>query len=252
MLRLLHHTLLQRKMRQEVPEALGQSTTKALKAAIDEARLDDARALADYAVSESKGLHDLMCDWVYDLLDKIARRFGEQAMYELLKSAQETWMMKRSWKGYLKLGVYERVALTAEVLRSHRCGPDQDGDLQIVEDDESIRIVMNPCGSGGRMRRGDPVDGTPSRLGAPYHFGATKQPHTWSWSMQGVPYYCVHCAVNESVMMENGGHPLWVTEFDHDAEKPCAWKFYKRADDIPDIYYTRLGFKKPARGTGAY
>jgi hypothetical protein len=252
MLRLGHHQMLQRKMRQDEVEDLGKSTVKAIKEAVDAGRLEEAKALADYSITESKGLHDLMCDWVYDLLDKVAKKFGELAMYEVLKSTQETWMMKRSWKGYLKLSVKERVELTTEVLRSHRCGPDQDGDLTIVEDAESISIVMDPCGSGGRMRRGDVVDGTPSRLGPPYNFGVTQEAHTFSWSKKDVPYYCIHCAVNETVMMENGGHPLWVTEFDHDARKPCAWKFYKRADDIPDVYYSRLGFKKPKTGEGQY
>lgn len=252
MLRLVHHKLLQRKMRQDEVEDLGKATVKTIKEAIDGGRLEEAKELTDYSIAESKGLHDLMCDWVYDLLDKVAKKFGEQAMYEVLKSTQETWMMKRSWKGYLKLSVKERVDLTAEVLRSHRCGPEQDGDLTIVEDDESISIVMDPCGSGGRMRRGDPVDHTPSRLGPPYNFGVTQEAHTFAWSKKDVPYYCIHCAVNETVMMENGGHPLWVTEFDHDAQKPCAWKFYKRADDIPDVYYSRLGFKKPKTGEGKY
>jgi len=245
--------MLQRKMRQEESnDELGKSTVKAIKEAIDEGKLEDARELTDYSITESKGLHDLMSDWVYDLLDKVAKRFGEQAMYEILKSAQETWMMKRSWKGYLRMTVRERVALTAEVLRSHRCGPDQDGDVTITEDQESLSIVMDPCGSGGRMRRGDPVDGTPSRLGKPYNFGSTQEEHTWAWSKKDVPYYCIHCAVNETVMMENGEHPLWVTEFDHDADKPCTWKFYKKADDIPDVYYDRLGFKKPKSGEGKY
>ena len=252
MLRLQHHAMLKRLMRQDEPEDLGKATTGLIHKAIDEGRPEEAKALTTYTISESKGLHDLMCDWVYDLLDKVAKRFGEQAMYETLKSTQETWMMKRSWKGYLRLPVKERVDLTAEVLRSHRCGPEQDGELRIVEDDESYSIVMDPCGSGGRMRRGDPVDGTPSRLGAPYNFGATQEAHPWAWSKKDVPYYCIHCAVNETVMMENGGHPLWVTEFDHDAQKPCAWKFYKKADDIPDVYYSRLGFKKPKAGEGKY
>ena len=252
MLRLEDHEFLKRKMRQEEPENLGKSTVKALKEAVDEGRLEDVKKLADYSITESKGLHDLMCDWIYDLLDRVARKFGENSMYEILKGAQETWMMKRTWKGYLNLSVKERVDLTAEVLRSHRCGPDQDGGLTIKEDDESYIIAMDPCGSGGRMRRGDPVDGTPPRTGAPYNFGCTKEAHTWSWSKKDVPYYCVHCAVNETVMMENGGHPLWVTEFDHDANRPCAWKFYKRADDIPEDYYERLGFSKPDKGAGKY
>ncbi len=160
--------------------------------------------------------------------------------------------MKRTWKGFLRLSVEERVQVTAEIMRAHHCGPQQDGALEVTEDAERYSIVMDPCGSGGRMRRGDPVDGTPSRLGPPYDFGATQEAHDWSWGQRGVPYYCVHCALNEILPMEWGGHPLWVTAYDADAAKPCAWHFYKRAEDIPEEYYTRVGRRKPKAGEGQY
>jgi hypothetical protein len=43
-----------------------------------------------------------------------------------------------------------------------------------------------------------------------------------------------------------------VTDFDPDASRPCQWQFYKRADDIPEAYYTRVGRSKPAPGEGQY
>ena len=67
-----------------------------------------------------------------------------------------------------------------------------------------------------------------------------------------MPYYCVHCAVNEKLMMEWGGHPLWVTEYNPDASKPCAWRFYKRAEAIPVQFYERAGRTKPAPGEGNF
>ena len=88
----------------------------------------------------------------------------------MLRATQETWMMKRTWKGFRKMPVERQVALTVEMMRAHRCGPRQEGDVDVLEDDERYTIVMDPCGSGGRMRRGDPMDGTPSRLGPPLQF----------------------------------------------------------------------------------
>jgi hypothetical protein len=161
-------------------------------------------------------------------------------------------MMKRTWAGFLKLPVEARVQLTAEIMRAHRCGPDQDGDIEILDAGDRYILRMDPCGSGGRMRRGDPVDGTPSRLGAPYRFGCTRQGHDWSWGQSGVPYYCTHCAMNELLPMEWGGHPLWVTDYDPDPAKPCAWVFYKTAEAIPEAYYRRVGRTKPAPGEGRY
>lgn len=241
-----------RAVRQDDLEDLGVPTQTQIGRAIDAGRLDEARALADYTLDEGRSLHALFCDWVWDLLTRVAVRFGEEAMIEILKGSQSTWMMKRTWKGYLRLSVEERVQLTAEIMRSHYCGPEQDGAIEVVDRDDHIAIVMDPCGSGGRMRRGDPVEGTPSRLGAPYDFGTTRAPHPESWGQTDVPYYCMHCAHNEILPMDWGGHPLWVTAYDPDASRPCEWRFYKRAEDIPERCYTRVGRSKPAAGSGRY
>ena len=95
------------------------------------------------------------------------------------------------------------------------------------------------------MRRGDPVDKTPSRLGPPYNFGVTKKGYPWSWGLKSVPYYCIHCAINEILPIEWGGYPLWVTGYSDDAAEPCYWHFYKKPELIPDEYFKRLGFKRP-------
>ncbi|MGE3594122.1 MAG: hypothetical protein AB7N70_01135 [Dehalococcoidia bacterium] len=243
---------LARKVRQEDSVALGRSTVDQLLAAIDADRDEEARDLAQYTLAEVKPLHDLFCDWVWDLLTQVAHRFGECAMYDVLRASQETWMMKRTWKGFLGLTIPERVALIAEMMRAHQSGPRQDGSVEVVEAADRYVVRMDPCGSGGRMRRGDHRAGTASRLGGPYNFGSTEQEHEWSWGQSGVPYYCVHCAVNEQLSMEWGGHPLWVTEFDPDPAKPCAWTVYKRAEWIPVRFYERMGRSKPAPGEGRY
>ncbi|MCP5066488.1 MAG: hypothetical protein GY946_07965 [bacterium] len=252
MLKLSELALLGRHVRQDDWSELGIPTPEAIVMALDEGRVEDAKQLAQYLCAEGKSLHDLMCDWVWDLLTRIAQQHGEEQMFQILRGSQETWMMKRSWKAYLRMSVEERVHVTAEISRSHRCGPEQDGTLEVVEEEDRYTVRMDPCGSGGRMRRGDPVDGTPSRLGPPYDFGVTREPHPWSWGRAGVPYYCTHCALNELLPMEWGGHPLWVTEYNDDANAPCAWHFYKRAELIPDEVYQRVGREKPEAGDGRY
>lgn len=239
-------------LREGEPEDLGRPTSELVAEAIDEGRLEDAKRLARSGLDETKTLHDLMCDWVWDLLTQIGRRHGEEEMHEMLRASQSGWMMRRTWSGFLKLSVEKRVALTAEIMRSHRCGPEQDGEIAVVDEGDRYAIVMDPCGSGGRMRRGDPENGTPSRLGPPYDFGATEEAHDWSWGERNVPYYCLHCCLNEKLAAEWGGHPLWVTGYDPDASKPCAWYFYKSADAIPEKYYERIGLKKPPKGEGRY
>ena len=56
-----------------------------------------------------------------------------------------------------------------------------------------------------------------------------------------MPAYCAHCALNELESVKRFGHPLWVTEFDPDASKPCGWTVYKDPQAIPQRYFERLG-----------
>lgn len=245
MLRLEYLDAIKRNIRLDDLAELGVPTGEMICREIDSGNYETAKKLARYFVPESKALHDLYCDWTYDIFDKVAQTHGEEAMFELMRATQSTWMMRRTWKGLSKMTPFQRLALNAEVFRAHRCGPQQDGALTIIEDDKKYTLTCDPCGSGGRMRRGDPIDGTPSRLGKPYNFGKTSKPYWWSWHQEGVPYYCIHCAVNEILMIEWGGWPLWVTEYTPDHAKPCAWVFYKKPEDVPDKYFTRLGFERP-------
>ncbi|MBU1274584.1 MAG: hypothetical protein KJ720_04350 [Proteobacteria bacterium] len=243
---LIVHPLLKRPLRAGGPRELGEPTQELVVRAIEEGRLDEAKELARYMIPEGKSLHDLFCDWIWDIYSKVGAQQGDEAVYRLSRATQENWMMRRTWKAFSKLPVLEQVQLTCEIMRAHRCGPRQDGEVGVEENGERYTIIMDPCGSGGRMRRGDPVDGTPSRLGPPYSFGVTREAHWWCWGQKGVPYYCLHCAVNEILPMEWGGFPLWVTAYDPDHQAPCAWHFYKKPSLIPEIYFTRLGKTKPA------
>jgi hypothetical protein len=252
MLKLSDMARVGRPVRQDGPDELGIPTPNLIADAIDGERFDDAKALAEYGIAEGKSLHDLFCDWIWNLLTDLADRHGEEEVGRVLRATQGGWMLRRTWKAFLSMSVEARVQLSAEMMRAHLCGPEQDGAIEVTEDSEKYTIVMDPCGSGGRMRRGDPVDGTPSRLDRPYGFGVTRDAHDWAFGERGVPYYCAHCAINEKLPMEWGGHPLWVTDYQADAKKPCAWRFYKSAEDIPEHYYRRAGHAKPPAGHGEY
>lgn len=246
MLKFEYWDLIKRKIRQDDPADLGAPTGDMVCKAIDDGDYVLAKELTRYCIPEGKGLHDLYCDWCYDIFDKVAKKYGEEDLHELLRATQSTWMMYRTWKGMQKMTPFERLCINAEVFRAHRCGPRQQGELTIMEEDDRYILQVDPCGSGGRMRRGDVVDGTRSRLGKPYNFGVTSKAYWWSWNTAGVPYYCLHCAMCEILMIEWGGWPMHVTAYDPDPQKPCAWIFYKSPELMPEEYWTRLGFKKPA------
>ena len=245
MLNLMELAAIGRKVRQDDVDDLGIPTQTKLFEALDAGRIDEARELAAYLEPENKPLHDLFCDWLWDVFSQIAKRHGEEEMHEIMMATQETWMMKRTWKAFRKMPVKTRVDLMTEMMRSHHGGPKQDGQALVTEDEDRYTISMDPCGSGGRMRRGDPVNGTGSRRDPPYNFGATSKAYPWSWGKKNVPYYCLHCTNMEILPLDWGDDLLWVTEYSDDDNAPCAWHFYKDPAKIPEEYYTRIGRSRP-------
>ena len=123
MLRLVKSEKLRRLIRQDDWQDLGTSTPDMIVTAINEGRYEDAKSLARYVIPEGKALHDLFCDWIWDIFTKTAEKHGEEAVYRLCRATQETWMMRRTWKSLVKMSVEERVYINAEIMRSHRCGP---------------------------------------------------------------------------------------------------------------------------------
>ena len=252
MLKLEHFARIRKPLRQDDLEQLGISTERLIIEAIDAGDTERAKALVRYVLDERKPLHDMQCDTYWDFLTRIGAAMGEAAVGQILRDSALDGL-KRTWKAFLKMTVLERVQMCAQMMRSHAFSAEADGSgVTVVEDEEKYTLSMNPCGSGGRMRRGDPASGTPSRLGPPYNFAVAERAYDWTWNTPGVPYYCGHCAINEILPMDWGGHPLWVTAFDTDASKPCAWLFYKKAVAIPLRFYERVGRSKPPAGEGQY
>lgn len=237
--------ILQRPLRMEAPAELGKNSVSMAIEAIDAGKLEEAKQLVRYFVPEGKGLHDLYCDWSYGWYEYIAKKYGEEALLEASRETQEPWL-----KGFCEVlmamdDVYERVAWLVECMRAHRCGPQQMGDVTVIEEADRYVMEFDPCGSGGRMRRGDPVNGTPARTGPPYDFGCFKQGYPWTWG-EKIPYYCVHCCVNQIRAIELAGYPLWITEYSSDPNAPCKWIVYKSPELIPEKYWTCVNKTKPA------
>lgn len=141
-----------------------------------------------------------------------------------------------------------------EAMRAHLVGPLRDGSIEFEEDDEKLVVRFDPCGSGGRQLRGDPIEGTGSRVLEPYEFGVTREKHDWAWNTEGICYYCAHCCLTlEKLPEERWGHPVRVVDppvwgGSADAEstqRKCQWTVYKSLEAIPESAYERIGQKKP-------
>lgn len=226
------------------------------------ARLESAaRSLIAGAVSTEQALaavsafsaafreaHDFVADWVWALVTQIRHQLGEEAVgTAYLETCGAAIVSSRtSFEELSRLTPAEITQLTAESMRGHFSGPDRTGDLEVVEEHDRFVVTFDPCGSGGRMRRGGTEE--PSRVEGPFGYGLSEGAHPWTWGEKNVCLYCAHCSVvNEILPIDAVGYPKRVTQYPAEPGDPCRWLIYKRPEDIPDEYYTRVGRVKPVR-----
>jgi hypothetical protein len=229
-------------------EDLGNSTWIKLQNFIKEGNNKQALEVVKYLLAEGKSMHDLLFDGMYVDLDYIAKTYGEDEIPKILRYAYDV-IGNGVYRTLSEMTVEELVYKHAEIKRSIRSGSEENGDIEIWEEKDKYVVIFDPCGSGGRMRRGSKLDGTPPRTKPPYNLGVTSRPYPWSWSKPGVPYYCVHCCVwAEQIFIETRGYPLRITDYSGDPLQPCSFLFYKRPELIPEVYFERVGKVKNAAG----
>jgi hypothetical protein len=204
-------------------------------------------------------LHDRGADFQAGLLSFIARRFGEDKVVDAYARVLEPYLDERYGPFDIRERAYEdtlfrNLYLSFEAMRGHLVGPLRNGDMEVDEYDDRFVISFDPCGSGGRQNRGDPIEQTPSRAEEPYEFTVLQQEHDWAWNEKGVCVYCAHCCFAlEYWPAKHWGHPLRVIdsplypdETSGAEPKKCTWTIYKSLDAIPAEAYERIGMTKPA------
>jgi hypothetical protein len=211
------------------------------------------------AVRESwRQLDERITDMIGGLLTFVAARFGEAAIEDCFRFVLEPYLQER-YKPYdprerpYEETTYRNLVLSFESMHAHLVGPARQGDVEFEEHDDRYVLRFDPCGSGGRMMRGDLVEGTPSRAEPPYNFGFTREEHDWAWNEKGVCYYCSHCCFAlERWPAEQWGHPvrvvdspLYPDETGGPEPKKCTWTIYKHLEAIPPEAYERIGLRKP-------
>jgi hypothetical protein len=203
-----------------------------------------ARRLAELR-ERLREVHDAQADWCWGLLTAFRDELGEARMDDVLRKTEEKWVTAR-YTALADLTPQELFELTIEGMRGHMTGPGRAGAVGVAEDVEKFVLSFDPCGSGGRMRRGDPERGQAPREAAPFRFGVTEAAHDWSWGEEGVCLYCAHCAVvNEILPIEHLGAPMRVTSYPTSAQDQCRWTIYKSSDAVPDDAYRRVGKTRP-------
>jgi hypothetical protein len=219
----------------------------------------DAALEMDGLNEDWRRLHDRYADVMAGVLAFVARRFGEALLEDCYRAVLEPYIQERYTPFDVRVNPYEstlerNIYTVFEAMRAHLVGPARDGRMEIDEDDERIVVKFDPCGSGGRSMRGDPIEGTGSRVLQPYEFGVTQDKYDWAWNEEGICYYCAHCCLTlEKLPEERWGHPVRVVDpptWGGSADAPstrrqCTWTVYKSLAAIPEAAYQRVGGAKP-------
>lgn len=219
----------------------------------------DASAEMETLSEDWRQLHDRYADLMAGVLAYVVRRFGESRLEDCYRAVLEPYIQERYMPFDVRVNPYESTVernlyLVLEAMRAHLCGPERDGTVGFEEHEDRYVVSFDPCGSGGRSMRGDEVEGTGSRVLAPYEFGVTQEKHDWAWNQEGVCLYCAHCCLAlEKLPAERWGHPVRVVDppiwgGSPDApstRKQCRWTVYKSLEEIPASAYRRIGHEKP-------
>lgn len=215
-----------------------------IEASIGSSDLDSFNRLLDIYIEEARLIHDILCDWAWALLTVIMREWGEESLGEVLRVTEEPWVTVR-YEKLRAMNVEDSLRLTIEGMRGHLSGPNRAGTITVAEEAERYVLSFDACGTGGRMRRGDPLVGSGSRLEAPYNFLNVEGAYDWTWNRKGVCAYCSHCAVvNQILPIENLGRPMRMTLYPENPGDPCRWIIYKDPQNFPAEAFTSVG-KQP-------
>lgn len=186
-----------------------------LNAALDAGPWERTRqAFADYR-RELMLQHDQLCWELWALPSAV----GNEALAIDINNAllDQTVGYNMLWQAAALMTPEQLAAMAADHLRQHL------SEVRVVDEPDRIRVVLDTCGSGGRMRRGAP--------GATPGYARAQEPSRHTWGRAGeVPLYCTHCSYNEQSSLKRLGRLAWVTEFDPDPSKPCGWTFFKSGD----------------------
>lgn len=189
--------------------------------------------------------HDRLADWCWGLLTILQSRTSEEDFGRQLRLSMEPWIAER-YKVLEGMSMEEIFELTIEGMRGHFGGPDRAGSIDVLDLEDRWVMEFDPCGTGGRMRRGDESSGQGSREEGPYEFGSVEGAYPWTWGAEGVCSYCAHCSfVNEIIPIERLGYPMRVTEYPQNRDDRCRWTIFKDPALVPDSAYERVGKTPP-------
>lgn len=194
---------------------LGERTLDQLTQAIEMEEAALAIQLANRMSDEFQGMHDHYLNWTTKFMGFIGKTYGEDVLAKAIEetmatSTAESEDIAVAWAA---MSDEERIQLFAKGVRGHL------QPFKVREKEDSYELVLDQCGSGGRLIRQGAYDGE----NALYKI---KEPTPMTYGQRDFPVYCAHChfegkAVGKKTFYE-------VIASDKPGTVPCLLRVYKR------------------------
>ncbi len=186
--------------------------------------------------------HDGLVVWIQEVQTEIAQSFGEEAILESVTLAYEH-IWKPRYAMWSEMSPELRLQLSVEGMRGgHLSGSRHRGDVGVSDEGDRYVMSLDPCGSCGVLRRGDPDSGR-----SPHPSATNQEPHPWTQGRTGMSWYSIHSMIAlEYIQMSQGQPPLRPIEDCDLPDRPCRWFIYKDVSKPRRVHYERQGFTPPA------
>lgn len=203
--------------------------------AIDSGEYDSAKALAQALGTESVPNLHAFEEFVSALIAYIYRHHGDDALEDALRFCANI-VISPMFESMLALSTRERVEAFASLFRAH-----SGRGMRIEEDDEKVTLILDPCGSGGRMVQ-------EGAFGPGGKFPRIEKAQRITFGRENFPCYCAHCAVlHHIVPIEQTGAPFPPIEVGEGPGDPCKWIFYKDHAEVPERYFEQVGMQREGK-----
>lgn len=201
---------------------------------------DTARARLELMRVRVAAVHDGLVWWIQRLLADLAARHGDDAVrHSVVRAYDELWGPR--YAAWSDMDPTERLRISVEGMRGHLSGPRRRGDVGVAEEPDRFVMTLDPCGSCGVLRNGDPDSGRASCQPA-----GTTGPHQWAWYRVGLGWYASHSAIVMMWLQMVQGQPPMRPLENCDEQGPCVWYVYKDHRTARASDYEAMGFLPPS------
>jgi len=192
----------------------------------------EIRHLIENQLDEWIPWHDYMVRWLEYVFAWVAENFGLDYYDEFMAQTYDT-AFSAIYGLFQQLETDEEaVAMLAKVWNYHVAK------FRVEEEESRFRFVLDPCGSGGRLYRGE------MHLDS-FHYGDELSPlvedkHKIAFNRKEAPHYCTHCASSNRDMFLGGGPLVFVVDGTAQSRPgvPCHQYLWKK--DAPREVEPRL------------